>query len=162
MDEFARPRMAAGVLFVNPAGHVLLVKPTYKAGMEIPGGYIQPGESLAAAAIREVQEELGFTPGLGRLLVTDWAPAPTEGDKLLFVFDGGILNDTDTARIQVDGVEISDFSFHDPSALAYVLNERLERRVRAAARARAADRHLYLEHGVPHDSSYRRITGGRQ
>ncbi len=162
MDDFARPRMAAGVLFVDPAGQVLLVRPTYKEGMEIPGGYVQPGESPAAAAIREVQEELGFTPGLGRLLVTDWAPAPAEGDKVLFVFDGGILNDTDTARIQVDGVEIGDFSFHDLSALADVLNERLERRVRAAARARTADRHLYLEHGVPHDSSCRRITGGRQ
>jgi 8-oxo-dGTP diphosphatase len=82
MDDFARPRMAAGVLFFNPAGQALLVKPTYKEGSEIPGGYVQPSEPPAAAATREVHEELGFTPDLGRLLVTNWAPAPAEGDKV--------------------------------------------------------------------------------
>jgi 8-oxo-dGTP pyrophosphatase MutT (NUDIX family) len=140
--------MAAGVLFCNPTGHVLLVKPTYKEGFDIPGGYVQPGESPAAAAIREVQEELGFAPTLGRILVTDWAPAPAEGDKVLFVFDGGILDDADTVRIKVDGVEISDFAFHDPDVLGEVLIERLARRVRAAADVRNTDRHVYLEHGL--------------
>lgn len=148
MDDFARPRMAAGVLFFNTTGHVLLVKPTYKEGFEIPGGYVQPGESPTAAAIREVQEELGFAPDLGRLLVTDWAPAPDEGDKVLFVFDGGVLDDDATSRIKVDGLEISDFAFHDLGALGNLLIERLARRVRAAAEARSAGRHLYLERGV--------------
>jgi 8-oxo-dGTP diphosphatase len=148
MDEFARPRMAAGVLFLDPAGRVLLVTPGYKPGLEIPGGYVQPGESPAAAAIREVREELGFTPALGRLLVTDWAPQAPEGDKVLFVFAGGVLGPADTARISVDGVEISHFSFHERGSLDQVLPGRLARRVRAAVEAADADQHHYLEHGL--------------
>ena len=44
-DNFATPRVGAGVLFRDGAGRVLLVKPTYKNGWEIPGGYVERGES---------------------------------------------------------------------------------------------------------------------
>jgi 8-oxo-dGTP diphosphatase len=44
-DRFATPRVAAGVLFRDAVGRVLLVKPTYKDGWEIPGGYVEVGES---------------------------------------------------------------------------------------------------------------------
>src|SRR3954452_22659213 len=89
----ATPRMAAGALFVDEAGRPLLVKPTYKDGWDLPGGYVEPGESPLAACRREVAEELGIFPTIGALLIVDWAPNEREGDKLLFVFDGGTLND---------------------------------------------------------------------
>ena len=53
-EKFATPRVAAGVLIRDDAGRVLLVKPTYKDGWEIPGGYVEKGESPHAAATREV------------------------------------------------------------------------------------------------------------
>lgn len=87
----ARPRVAAGVLFFDDDGHVLLVLPCYKPGWDIPGGYVEPGESPKRACARELEEELGITPAIGDLLVIDWAPHPDEGDKLLFVYDGGVL-----------------------------------------------------------------------
>ncbi len=34
---------------------------------------------------------------IGRLLVVDWAPHPNEGDKLLFIFDGGQLGDREAS-----------------------------------------------------------------
>ena len=76
-----RPRVAAGVLIRNESGHVLLVKPTYKAGRDIPGGYVEPNESPAQACAREIHEELGITRNPGRLLVVDCAPHPAEGDN---------------------------------------------------------------------------------
>ena len=93
-DEFraATPRVASGVLFRDADNRVLLVKPTYKQGWDIPGGYVEPGESPKQAAVREVTEELGVTLPVGRLLVIDWAPQDGEGDKLLFVFDGGVID----------------------------------------------------------------------
>ena len=54
----ATPRVAAGALIRNPAGQILLVKPTYKDGWDIPGGYVEPGESPGAACLRELKEEI--------------------------------------------------------------------------------------------------------
>ena len=96
----ATPRMAAGVLFRDPEGRVLLVKPSYKAGWDIPGGYVEPGESPKQAAQREVLEELGIEVPIGRLLVVDWAPHPNEGDKILFIFDGGSCLKAHSSRRQ--------------------------------------------------------------
>jgi ADP-ribose pyrophosphatase YjhB (NUDIX family) len=60
----AVPRVAARVLLLDPAGRVLLVRfedrVTDFAWWATPGGGVQPGESLEAAARREVREETGL------------------------------------------------------------------------------------------------------
>jgi predicted NUDIX family NTP pyrophosphohydrolase len=58
-SSFVRPRVAAGVLFLDENEHILLVVPSYKDYLDIPGGYVEPGESPRNAARREVREELG-------------------------------------------------------------------------------------------------------
>src|SRR5262245_11295641 len=91
--KFALARLAGGALFTDADGRVLLVRPTYKDYWDIPGGYAEPGESPRAACVREVQEELGIAPPIdSQPLVIDWAPLEGEGDKTLFVFDGGQLS----------------------------------------------------------------------
>jgi 8-oxo-dGTP diphosphatase len=146
----SRAYVAAGMLFFNDAGQVLLVQPTYKDHWEIPGGYVEAGETPAQAAAREVREELGIEATVGPLLVADWAPQPEEGDKLLFVFDGGTLTTEriDTIRLQTD--ELASYAFRDPTDAVTVLIPRLGRRVAAALDAHQAGRTTYLEHGVPH------------
>jgi len=140
--------MAAGVLFRDADGRVLLVKPSYKAGWDIPGGYVEPGESPKDAARREVLEELGIEPPIGRLLVVDWAPHPNEGDKLLFIFDGGRLDDPKMSSPAPD--EIEEIRFWSADELPKVLPIRLQSRVASAVRANGAD--IYLEHGTHADS----------
>lgn len=152
-DPKARPYAAAGVLFFDPDGRVLLVRTTYKPGLEIPGGFIQPGETPADAAAREVKEELGITPPIGPLLVVDWAPAPGQGDKVLFVFDGGELVTEYRDRIQLDPVEIADYAFHDPTTIGALVVDRLGRRITAAIEARSQRRTVYLERGQEHRRS---------
>jgi 8-oxo-dGTP diphosphatase len=147
-EVVAQPRTAAGVLFFDEDGRVLLVKPTYKPGWEIPGGYLHAGETPSEGAAREVKEELGITPPIGRLLAADWAPHPTEGDKLLFVFDGGVLPTDELDRITVDQVEIGEYAFHTTDQLDALLIPRLARRVHAACAARACSETVYLEHGA--------------
>src|SRR4051794_34297997 len=56
----ATPRVAAGALIRDVEGRILLVKPTYKDGWDIPGGYVEPGESPADACNREIAEEIGL------------------------------------------------------------------------------------------------------
>ncbi|MFD0272364.1 NUDIX domain-containing protein [Kitasatospora sp. NPDC127111] len=146
-EVVAQPRTAAGVLFFDEDDRVLLVKPTYKPGWEIPGGYLHAGETPSEGAAREVKEELGITPPIGRLLVADWAPHPTEGDKLLFVFDGGILTADELAHITVDQVEIGEYAFHTTDQLDALLIPRLARRVHAACASKVQSETIYLEHG---------------
>ncbi|MFJ3214440.1 NUDIX domain-containing protein [Kitasatospora sp. NPDC086801] len=147
-EVVAQPRTAAGVLFFDEDNRVLLVKPTYKPGWEIPGGYLHAGETPSEGAAREVKEELGITPPIGRLLVADWAPHPTEGDKLLFVFDGGVLPADELDNITVDQVEIDKYAFHATDQLDELLIPRLARRVHAACVARTQSATVYLEHGT--------------
>ncbi|MFB6893984.1 NUDIX domain-containing protein [Kitasatospora sp. NPDC056327] len=148
-EAVARPRTAAGLLLLDEEDRVLLVEPTYKPGRDLPGGYLHAGESPSDAAAREVREELGIGPPIGRLLVADWAPHPAEGDKLLFVFDGGILPAGERDRVVADGTEIGGYAFHPADRLDALLAPRLARRVRAALLARERSTTLYLEHGVP-------------
>ncbi|QKV97728.1 NUDIX hydrolase [Streptomyces sp. NA02950] len=143
----ARPRVAAGALFFDEQGQVLLVEPTYKDYQEIPGGYVETGESPRQACVREVQEELGITPAIGRLLVVDWAPNPAEGDKILYIFDGGVLSSELRAQIRLQVAELRAYGFHHVEDVDSLTIPRLARRIRAAARARDNANIGYLEHG---------------
>lgn len=146
-DDWSRPRVAAGVLFFDEQDRILLVKPTYKDGWDIPGGYVNYGETPCAGAVREVKEELGIEVDVGDPLVIDWAPHPAEGDKILFVFDGGILAADMQAHIRLDE-ELSEYRFLDTEAALDALIPRLARRVDWSIRARIASTTQYLENGT--------------
>jgi 8-oxo-dGTP pyrophosphatase MutT (NUDIX family) len=146
----SRAYVAAGVLFFDEAGRIMLVQPTYKEYWDIPGGYVEAGETPAQAAAREVREELGISVVVGPLLVADWAPQPDEGDKLLFIFDGGTLTAQQLAAVRLQADELASYAFHDPGEAVAMLIPRLGRRVGAAVDAHRTARTAYLEHGVPH------------
>lgn len=146
-ESFSRPRVAAGVLFLDERDRVLLVVPSYKDYRDIPGGYIEHGETPKEAAAREVKEELGTTPPIGRLLVADWAPNQTEGDKLLFLFDGGVLTAEYLDKVQLDPAEIASIEFCDVAQIHELTITRLARRIVHGQAARHDGSTRYLEHG---------------
>ena len=60
------PRPAVGTVVVGPAGVLLLWRHRFITGTwgwEVPAGGVDPGESLAGAAAREVLEETGWRAG---------------------------------------------------------------------------------------------------
>jgi 8-oxo-dGTP diphosphatase len=144
----ARSRLAAGALIRDPEGRVLLVRPTYKPGWEIPGGLVEPGESPAAACTRELEEELGICRTPGALLVVDWAPRADVGDLVLFVFDGGTMTPEEATALTPDGVEISEARFHDAADVPALVPDRLARRLAVALAAAQDGRGVYAEHGI--------------
>lgn len=149
---FVRPRVAAGVLFLDETDRVLLVVPSYKDFLDLPGGYVEPGESPLTAAQREVREELAIVPTVGRLLVADWRHDSADGEggeKLLFVFDGGQLTPTELDNVNVDGDEIVGYRFHALPHLDAVTIPRLVNRINHAVAAHHDGTTRYLENGEP-------------
>jgi 8-oxo-dGTP diphosphatase len=144
-EKFATPRIAAGALFVD-GDRVLLVRKTYGNRWDIPGGYVDRGESPAAACRRELREELSLDRLPAKLLVQDWAPNEKEGDKILYVFDCGDLGQ-DEQRIALDGEELDDWEWVAMNQLGEFVIPRLERRLTRAYDAHRTNVTFYLEHG---------------
>lgn len=144
----ATPRVAAGALFFDGEGRILLVKPGYKDGWEIPGGYVEPGESPREACNREIAEELGLPASVGAHLVVDWAPIDNEGDKILFIFDAGVLSDHERAAIRFADGELTDWRFTYSNDLDGLMPARLVRRIHTAIEAKLRGIAAYAEYGV--------------
>jgi 8-oxo-dGTP diphosphatase len=85
---------------------------------------------------------------VNRLLVHDWAPNDTEGDKILYVFDCGELGN-DEERIRFDGTEIDTAKWVSIDDISDVVIPRLARRLEHAYRAYMSGEILYLENGCP-------------
>ena len=142
--KFATPRITAGALFVDD-DRVLLVRKTYGDQWDIPGGYVDIGESPASACRRELSEELGIDREPKRLLVVDWAPNDGEGDKILYVFDCGEIGDE--TQISLQDPEVDHWEWIHISDVVNYAIPRLARRLMRAYEARYAGIPLYLEHG---------------
>jgi 8-oxo-dGTP diphosphatase len=65
--DILRQKLAVAVYIVNKENKILLVK-GYMRGWEFPGGYVNIGESIKLAAIREVKEESGINIEINSLL----------------------------------------------------------------------------------------------
>lgn len=144
-----RKTVSAGCIIRNDAGHILLVKPTYKSGWEVPGGVCEADEAPRVTAAREAREELGIDVAVGRALCIDHANrVPPLPDGLHFLFDGGILAPDQITAINLPAAELSEFRFvAREQILTSGLNAGVARRVDAALRALATDQVLYLEDG---------------
>jgi 8-oxo-dGTP diphosphatase len=59
--HFRRPRHEGALVAIYVGQALLLVKSSYRAEWNFPGGGIQPGETPNAAAQREMKEEIGFS-----------------------------------------------------------------------------------------------------
>jgi len=145
-------RVAAGALFTDEIGRVLLLRPTYKQTWEIPGGVVEDNESPRAGAVREVLEELGLALSLGRLLCIDWIPSRlSETEGVMLIYDGGLIDGDTAATIQLPGAELSDHRFVNLDLTRGLVSGRMERRLRAALTARHEGTVAELRNGYQED-----------
>lgn len=136
MAGLSRKRMAAGVLFRDVHGRVLLVEPSYKPNWEIPGGAVEPNESPWATATRELSEELGWDRPLGQLLVVDYVrPQDSRPEGVVFVFDGGVLDELDIVEMAFPDAEIVSAAFHTPAEVRGKVKALLADRLQVALEA---------------------------
>ena len=106
MDCF---RKCVADVIVMREDKVLLLKPSYRATWQFPGGHIEGHETPRMAAAREALEEIGVQPALERLLCVNAETKEKSGDDALcFVFLGRLPED---AAINVDGAEIAQYEW---------------------------------------------------
>lgn len=94
---FLDPKVATGAIFSVNGGVLLVqraIEPSYGKWV-FPGGYVDRGEPLESAAIREVREECGLDVRLTRLLGAYSTPG---NPVILIVYVGEVTGGT----IQVD------------------------------------------------------------
>ncbi|WP_319942503.1 NUDIX hydrolase [Nocardia aurantia] len=132
----ARKRMAAGTLFRDGLGRVVLVEPTYKPNWEIPGGAVEQDESPWETVARELREEIGWDRPVGRLLVVDYVrPQDGRPEGVVFVFDGGLLTAADVAGMVLRPEEIRSAGFYTLEQAATRVKPLLADRLAAALEA---------------------------
>lgn len=146
-----RKRIAAGALFFNQLGELLVVKPTYRDGWLVPGGTIEADESPRSGCDREVREEIALDRPVRRLLCVEWNAAdPPQNEVVMFLFDGGELDDDVIEQIRLPAHELSAHRFVSTDDVDAWLVPRLARRVTAALTALDGPA-VYLDDGVELD-----------
>jgi ADP-ribose pyrophosphatase YjhB (NUDIX family) len=68
---YVDPKVAVGTIIADDRGHVVLVRRAIEPGYGkwvIPGGYVDRGEEVHVAAVREAREEAGLDIRLERLV----------------------------------------------------------------------------------------------
>lgn len=148
--SLARKRMAAGSLFRDDAGRILLVDPVYRPTWDLPGGAVEAEESPHAACHREVIEELGLDIRPGPVLAVDWvASRPERPEGLIVVYDGGILNRAQIDSIRVPPGELAGFEFVPPDGVLERVTPLVGRRIGACLDAMTRGTVATLENGCP-------------
>jgi ADP-ribose pyrophosphatase YjhB (NUDIX family) len=144
----ARKRVSADVIVRDSSGRILLVDPTYKPDWDLPGGMAEANEPPADAVRRELREELGLDIQVGALLCVDWVSPHGPWDDLLnFIFDGGALNTSEIAALQLVDSELRAFEFCDEGQSKERLRPYVWRRASAALEALGTGRARYLQDG---------------
>jgi 8-oxo-dGTP pyrophosphatase MutT (NUDIX family) len=135
-------------LIRDPAGRLLILKPTYKKGWTIPGGQVDAGgESPWEACRRETQEECGLVVERGRLACVDYLPPkPSRPGGVRFLFDCGTFPETAFADVVLQAEEIEDYRLAELPEALEVLSGPLRRRISQVAGRSDC---LYLEDGRP-------------
>ena len=128
------PKVAVGTIVRSEAGFLLLrrsIEPGYGKWV-FPGGYVDRGETLQAAAVREALEETGVAITLGRLIDVYSYPMRS---IIMIIYEAAV--ESGSARVMPESLEVGWFA---PSEIPW--NDL------AFPSTRVAFRDYFLRHGL--------------
>lgn len=97
---------------MNADQRILLMEPTDRPGLRLPGGYVRPGEQVADGAARELVEQTGMRRVITHHLGVDQIPAnPSTGavEGFTVVCDGGEASRLEMKLLAERGVPVGTF-----------------------------------------------------
>ena len=127
-------RLSSHAVITNAQGQVLLLKANYgNFAWGLPGGALEPGETIHEALVRECQEELGLSVRVNYLSGVYYHSA-YQSQAFIFRCELVLPEGPDVAK---DGVEAeplpihlshehSEFAFHDIDTLSAVQQQRIK------------------------------------
>jgi 8-oxo-dGTP diphosphatase len=122
LDHWHQPKLTVDVLVEDEAGRVLLIRrKNPPPGWAIPGGFVDYGETLEAAAVREIREETGLDVSLTAQFHTYSDPARDPRHHTVTTVFLGRPNDPKAVpRPDDDALEAAFFPLDSPpSPLAF-------------------------------------------
>jgi ADP-ribose pyrophosphatase YjhB (NUDIX family) len=109
-SAYYNPKPVAAAIPVTKTGEVVLLKRGFEPGKDLwtfPGGFVDLGESVEEAALREVEEEIRVAVRLGALV---GVYSKAEERVVLIVFEAAI---TDEPRTTPEAPEVKAFAPDD-------------------------------------------------
>lgn len=113
IKTLAKRHTASGAFIFNEKNQLLILKPSYKDGWNLPGGVTDEFESPYQTIIRECKEEVNLDVKIKDLVLIDYSLKTIddfEHDYIEFYFTVSVENLSD---IQIDNEEILDYKFVD-------------------------------------------------
>lgn len=102
---------------IEHEGKMLLVQGKARTHWALPGGHLEDGESLSDAMCREIVEELGVEPMLGRILYVYQLFFANGKESLEFFYEvtnGADFLDIDRGQTTHGELELAEHAFLDP------------------------------------------------
>jgi ADP-ribose pyrophosphatase YjhB (NUDIX family) len=130
---YENPLPVAAAIVLNDARQVLLVKrrrPPHQGSWCLPMGFAELGETIAAAARRELREETGIDGSVMRLLDADSFESTHYGDLLIVTFEVQKTGGHEQPGDDAEEVRYFPVAGHPP--LAFSANEKALRACVAA------------------------------
>ncbi len=147
-ETLPQKRMASSVLFFDPTGNILIVKPTYRPYWLLPGGCVEENESPRDACIREVKEELDIDMTVIHFLGIDYLSRDNEETECIqFAFYGGTLSLSQIRTITLPAAELNDYRFLPPEEAIPILSPKLAKGLPYYLEDLKRNAAVYLEDG---------------
>ncbi|MFD9333205.1 NUDIX domain-containing protein [Streptomyces sp. NPDC060028] len=148
------PLVAATGIVLDSRGRVLVLTPSYKDDLELPGGTVDDTETPEEGLARELKEELDLSVPVGRLLAVDSRPPGALGRSLIaHVHLVGPLTPGQAAAISFADGEVADARWLTPDEACEALPARIAPRLRAGLAALYSGSLAHLVDGVPQPGS---------